>query len=130
MNDLDPSEFDVDTLAIRSAQLRTDEMAHSDPIFLTSSFVYESAAQAAARFYGEEPGNIYSRFTNPTVSAFEQRLAAMEGGVAVALGVATAVALVTQVEETPQWLQGGAGDAFKGTTATKETKEATVKCDV
>ena len=52
MNDLDPSEFDVDTLAIRSAQLRTDEMAHSDPIFLTSSFVYESAAQAAARFGG------------------------------------------------------------------------------
>ncbi|ERP86599.1 O-succinylhomoserine sulfhydrylase [Alcanivorax sp. P2S70] len=91
MNDLDPSEFDVDTLAIRSAQLRTDEMAHSDPIFLTSSFVYESAAQAAARFGGQEPGNIYSRFTNPTVRAFEQRLAALEGGeacVAFASGMA------------------------------------------
>ena len=91
MNDLDPSEFDVDTLAIRTAQLRTDEMAHSDPIFLTSSFVYESAAQAAARFGGQEPGNIYSRFTNPTVRAFEQRLAALEGGeacVAFASGMA------------------------------------------
>ena len=91
MTDLDPSEFDVETLAIRAAQLRTDEMAHSDPIFLTSSFVYESAAQAAARFGGEEPGNIYSRFTNPTVRAFEQRLAALEGGeacVAFASGMA------------------------------------------
>ncbi len=91
MKDLDPSEFDVETLAIRTAQLRTDEMAHSDPIFLTSSFVYESAAQAAARFGGEEPGNIYSRFTNPTVRAFEQRLAALEGGescVAFASGMA------------------------------------------
>ncbi|MCK0152319.1 O-succinylhomoserine sulfhydrylase [Alcanivorax sp. S6407] len=91
MTELDPNEFDVETLAIRTAQLRTDEMAHSDPIFLTSSFVYESAAQAAARFGGEEPGNIYSRFTNPTVRAFEQRLAALEGGeacVAFASGMA------------------------------------------
>ncbi|EKF74869.1 O-succinylhomoserine sulfhydrylase [Alcanivorax hongdengensis A-11-3] len=91
MSDLDPSQLDVETLAIRTAQLRTDEMAHSDPIFLTSSFVYESAAQAAARFGGDEPGNIYSRFTNPTVRAFEQRLAALEGGercVAFASGMA------------------------------------------
>src|SRR5699024_7490888 len=76
----DPNDFHTDTLAIRWAQLRTDEMSHSDPIFLTSSFVYDSAAQAAARFAGDQPGNIYSRFTNPTVRAFEQRLAAMEGG--------------------------------------------------
>lgn len=76
----DPSDYNTDTLAIRWAQLRTDEMSHSDPIFLTSSFVYDSAAQAAARFAGEEPGNVYSRFTNPTVRAFEERLAAMEGG--------------------------------------------------
>ena len=58
---------------------------------MTSSFVYENAAQAAARFSGEEPGNIYSRFTNPTVRAFEQRLAALEGGeacVAFASGMA------------------------------------------
>ena len=76
----DPNDFHTDTLAIRWAQLRTDEMSHSDPIFLTSSFVYNSAAEAAARFSGEQPGNVYSRFTNPTVRAFEQRLAALEGG--------------------------------------------------
>ncbi|MCE7508509.1 O-succinylhomoserine sulfhydrylase [Alloalcanivorax xenomutans] len=87
----DPNELHTDTLAIRWAQLRTDQMSHSEPLFLTSSFVYDSAAQAAARFSGEEPGNVYSRFTNPTVSAFEQRLAAMEGaekGVALASGMA------------------------------------------
>jgi O-succinylhomoserine sulfhydrylase len=92
MNDRsDPSTLHTDTLAIRWAQLRTDEMAHSDPIFLTSSFVYNSAAEAAARFSGEQPGNIYSRFTNPTVNAFEERLAALEGGekaVALASGMA------------------------------------------
>ena len=70
----------VDTLAVRAGQNRTGELEHSDAIFPTSSFVYASAAQAAARFSGEEPGNIYSRFTNPTVQAFEARLAAMEGG--------------------------------------------------
>lgn len=87
----DPRDLHTDTLAIRWAQLRTDEMSHSDPIFLTSSFVYDSAAQAAARFSGEEPGNIYSRFTNPTVRAFEERLAALEGAekaVALASGMA------------------------------------------
>lgn len=70
----------VDTLAVRAGQVRTGQLEHSDPIFPTSSFVYGSAAQAAARFGGDEPGNIYSRFTNPTVQAFEARIAAMEGG--------------------------------------------------
>ncbi|MFL1465598.1 O-succinylhomoserine sulfhydrylase [Marinobacter sp. DUT-3] len=70
----------VDTLAVRAGQIRTGQLEHSDAIFPTSSFVYGSAAQAAARFGGEEPGNIYSRFTNPTVQAFEGRIAAMEGG--------------------------------------------------
>lgn len=81
----------VDTLAVRAGQIRTGELEHSDPIFPTSSFVYGSAAQAAARFGGDEPGNIYSRFTNPTVQAFEGRIAAMEGGeraVATASGMA------------------------------------------
>ena len=81
----------VDTLAVRAGQLRTDQLEHSDAIFPTSSFVYGSAAQAAARFGGDEPGNIYSRFTNPTVQAFEGRIAAMEGGeraVATASGMA------------------------------------------
>lgn len=75
-----PSDLQLETLAIRSGQLHTDEMAHDEPIFTTSSYIFESAAQAAARFAGTEPGNIYSRFTNPTVRAFEERLAAMEGG--------------------------------------------------
>ncbi|KAA1175129.1 O-succinylhomoserine sulfhydrylase [Marinobacter salinexigens] len=81
----------VDTLAVRAGQIRTGQLEHSDPIFPTSSFVYGSAAQAAARFGGEEPGNIYSRFTNPTVQAFEGRIAAMEGAeraVATASGMA------------------------------------------
>lgn len=81
----------VDTLAVRAGQIRTDQLEHSDAIFPTSSFVYGSAAQAAARFGGEESGNIYSRFTNPTVQAFEGRIAAMEGGeraVATASGMA------------------------------------------
>jgi O-succinylhomoserine sulfhydrylase len=73
-------ELDFETLAIRAGIHRTAEGEHSEPIFPTSSFVFESAAHAAARFSGEEPGNIYSRFTNPTVRVFEERLAALEGG--------------------------------------------------
>lgn len=70
----------LDTLAIRAGHERTHEQEHGEPIFPTSSFVYDSAAEAARKFSGEEPGNIYSRFTNPTVRTFEQRLAALEGG--------------------------------------------------
>lgn len=69
----------LESLAIRTGHTRTHEMEHSEPMFLTSSFVFGSAAEAAARFAGEIPGNIYGRFTNPTVKNFEQRLAAMEG---------------------------------------------------
>ena len=72
--------FRFDTAAVRGGQVRTHEGEHSEPVFFTSSYVYDSAEQAAARFSGEEPGNIYSRFTNPTVRTFEQRLAALEGG--------------------------------------------------
>ncbi|WP_330110093.1 O-succinylhomoserine sulfhydrylase [Methylophaga thalassica] len=68
------------TKAVRVGHKRTAESEQSEPIFPTSSFVFESAEQAAARFGGDEPGNIYSRFTNPTVRTFEQRLAALEGG--------------------------------------------------
>jgi len=67
------------TQAVRAGQERTHEQEHSEPIFPTSSFVFSSAAEAAARFSGEQPGNIYSRFTNPTVRTFEQRLARLEG---------------------------------------------------
>jgi O-succinylhomoserine sulfhydrylase len=90
MND-DSQNYGFDTLAVRAGQQRTAEGAQSDPIFPTSSYVFNSAAQAAARFSGDEPGNIYSRFTNPTVRTFEQRLAALEGGercVATASGMA------------------------------------------
>ena len=77
MNGLDASGYGFDTMAVRAGQVRTGEQEHNDPIFLTSSFVFTSARQAAARFAGEEPGNVYSRFTNPTVRAFERRLAAL-----------------------------------------------------
>ena len=72
-------DYDFETLAIRAGQTRTAEGEQSEPIFPTSSYVFSSAAEAAARFSGEKPGNIYSRFTNPTVRTFEQRLAALEG---------------------------------------------------
>jgi len=81
--------------AIRTGHNRTAEAEHCEPIFTTSSFVFASAAEAAARFAGDAPGNIYSRFTNPTVKAFEQRLAALEGGaacVATASGMAAILA--------------------------------------
>ncbi|MCP4044876.1 MAG: aminotransferase class I/II-fold pyridoxal phosphate-dependent enzyme, partial [Gammaproteobacteria bacterium] len=72
-------DYSFDTLAVRAGQSRSAEGEHSEPIFTTSSFVFTSAAEAAARFSDEQPGNIYSRFTNPTVRTFEQRLAALEG---------------------------------------------------
>lgn len=83
------------TQAIRTGHQRTPEGEHGEPIFPTSSFVFASAAEAAARFSGDQPGNIYSRFTNPTVRNFEQRLAALEGGescVATASGMAAILA--------------------------------------
>ena len=64
---------------MRAGQQRTHEGEHSEPVFTTSSYVFASAAEAAARFSGDMAGNIYSRFTNPTVRTFEQRLAALEG---------------------------------------------------
>src|SRR3990167_11053094 len=71
--------FELATLGVRAGQARTAFHAHSDALFLTSSFVFENAAQAAARFTGGEDGFVYSRFTNPTVSMFQERLAALEG---------------------------------------------------
>lgn len=73
-------EKQLSTLAIRTGHHRTAEQEHSEPLFMTSSFVFDNAEQAAARFSYAEPGNVYSRFTNPTVQAFEERLAVMEGG--------------------------------------------------
>jgi O-succinylhomoserine sulfhydrylase len=76
----DWNDYGFNTRAVRAGQHRTAEGEHAEPIFPTSSYVFDSAAQAAARFAGDEPGNIYSRFTNPTVRNFEERLAALEGG--------------------------------------------------
>ncbi len=93
---MNPDTSSFDTLAIRSGHRRSPELEHSEPIFATSSFIFENAAQAAARFAGDEAGNIYSRFTNPTTRAFEERLAVLEGGeacVATASGMAAIMSL-------------------------------------
>ncbi|MBL3599908.1 MAG: O-succinylhomoserine sulfhydrylase [gamma proteobacterium endosymbiont of Lamellibrachia anaximandri] len=91
----DPTLWEFATQAIRTGHARTAEGEHGEPIFPTSSFVFSSAAEAAARFSGDEPGNIYARFTNPTVRIFEERLAALEGGescIATASGMAAILA--------------------------------------
>ena len=80
MNEIDWNQYALETQAIRAGQHRTHEDEHSIPIFMTSSYVFKSAADAAARFTGKQAGNIYSRFTNPTVAAFQDRLAMMEKG--------------------------------------------------
>jgi len=73
-------DFDMQTIAVRAGYEQTPEQENSEAIFPTSSFRYASAQQAADRFSGAEAGNVYSRYTNPTVRTFEQRLALMEGG--------------------------------------------------
>jgi O-succinylhomoserine sulfhydrylase len=93
MND----EYDLETLAVRAGTVRSQFNEHSEALFLTSSFVFSSAAEAAARFKGEQPGPIYARFTNPTVNMMEARLAALEGAercVAFASGMAAILATV------------------------------------
>jgi O-succinylhomoserine sulfhydrylase len=90
-----PWEFE--TLAVRAGHTRTSEGEHSEAIFPTSSFVFGSAAEAAARFGGSDPGNIYARFTNPTVRYFQDRLAALEGGescVATSSGMSAILAVM------------------------------------
>ena len=90
-------DLHLDTLAIRAGTRRTEFSEHSEALFLTSSFVFGSAAEAAARFSGAEPGPIYARFTNPGVTMFEERLAALEGAqrcVAFASGMAAILATV------------------------------------
>lgn len=90
-------DLHIDTLAVRAGQERSQFGEHAEALYLTSSFVFDSAAQAAARFSGAEEGNVYSRFTNPTVTMFQQRLAALEGAeacVATASGMAAILATV------------------------------------
>jgi O-succinylhomoserine sulfhydrylase len=86
---------DFDTRAVRAGTLRTEFNEHSEALFLTSSFIFDSAAQAAARFAGEDEGFVYSRFANPTVRMFEQKLASLEGGedcIATASGMSAILA--------------------------------------
>ncbi len=83
----------LDTLAVRAGIARTGEGEHSEPIFLTSSYVFDNAADAAARFAGTAGGNVYSRYTNPSVRSFEQRIAALEGGES-AVGTASGMAAI------------------------------------
>lgn len=92
-----PEQYHAETLAIRGGRESSDYREHSQALHLTSSFCYESAEQAAAMFMGEIEGYTYSRFTNPTVSAFQQRLALMEGGeraIAMATGMAAIQAIM------------------------------------
>ena len=93
-SDLEGAAFD--TLAVRAGQRRTPEGEHGEAMFLTSSYVFRTAADAAARFAGEVPGNVYSRYTNPTVRTFEERIAALEGAeqaVATASGMSAILAI-------------------------------------
>lgn len=87
------ADAQLDTLAIRAGQARSPEGEHSEALFLTSSFVFDSAAQAAERFGGQQSGNVYSRYTNPTVRTFEQRIAALEGAEA-AVGTSSGMAAI------------------------------------
>ena len=89
--------FEPETLGVRAGQVRSQFNEHSEALYLTSSFVFDSAAQAAARFSGEEEGNVYSRFSNPTVAMFQSRLAELEGAeecVATASGMSAILSLV------------------------------------
>lgn len=89
--------YKLETLAVRAGIERSQFGEHSEALYLTSSFVFKSAAAAAARFSNQEPGNIYSRFTNPTVTVFEQRLAALEGAeccIATSSGMAAILSCV------------------------------------
>ncbi len=85
--------YELDTLAVRAGQVRSHEGEHSEALFLTSSYVFGSAQEAADRFSGAQPGNVYSRYTNPTVRAFEERIAALEGAES-AVGTASGMAAI------------------------------------
>ena len=92
----DDYQYHTDTLAVRAGQSRSEFGEHAEALYLTSSFVAENAAQAEARFQGLEPGYTYSRFANPTVSVFQDRLAALEGAesaIATASGMSAILSL-------------------------------------
>ena len=87
--------YELSTKGVRAGQARTEFQEHSEALFLTSSFVFKDAKQAAARFAGEDDGMVYTRYTNPTVAMFQDRLAALEGAqscVGTASGMAAILA--------------------------------------
>src|ERR1044071_10095845 len=89
------NDYEIATKGVRAGQARTEFQEHSEALFLTSSFVFKNAQQAAARFAGEEEGMVSPRYTNPTVQMFQDRLAALEGAescVGTASGMAAILA--------------------------------------
>ena len=114
----DEKDYRLDTLAVRGGINRSAEGEHSEALFLTSSYIFPNAEEAAARFTGDRPGNVYSRYTNPTVRTFEERIAAMEGAEA---GVATASGMAAILSTCMALLQAGdhvvcSRDVFGSTT--------------
>ncbi|HEX7218370.1 MAG TPA: O-succinylhomoserine sulfhydrylase [Burkholderiales bacterium] len=85
--------YETATKGVRAGQVRTEFQEHSEALFLTSSFVFKNAKQAAARFANEDPGMVYTRYTNPTVSMFQERLAALEGAESC-IGTASGMAAI------------------------------------
>jgi O-succinylhomoserine sulfhydrylase len=117
------AQAELDTRAIRSGHRRTAEGEHSEALFLTSSYVFDSAAHAASRFDGSESGNVYSRYTNPTVRTFEERIAALEGG---EMAVATSSGMAAILSTCMALLKAGdhvvCSRSVFGTTTTVFTK--------
>lgn len=114
----DKKEYQTETWAIRGGIDRSAQGEHSEPLYTTSSYIFEDAAQAAARFSGEEQGNVYSRYTNPTVRSFEERLALMEKAESC---VATASGMAAILSTCMALLQSGdhivcSRDVFGSTT--------------
>ena len=118
MSTIDWNQYDLATAAVRAGQTRSHEGEHSEAIYSTSSFVFNNAAEAADKFQNKIPGNVYSRFTNPTVRTFEQRLAAMEGGeccVATSSGMAAIMATCVALLEPGDHVVAASG-MFGSTT--------------
>ena len=100
MEKSDLDDYNFNTLAIRAGNEQSSFQEHSEALFLTSSFTFKSAEEAAARFAGDEKAHFYSRVSNPTVACFQDRLAALEGGeacVATATGMAAILAVMLGV---------------------------------
>ena len=106
------ADLGFETRAVRAGIERTQFGEHAEPLFLTSSFVFTSAAQAAARFNGDEEGFVYSRFSNPTVQTFQDRLASLEGAeacLATSSGMSAILAVVMGVVKGGEHIVSSAG---------------------